>query len=409
MGEERKMKDSGIEWIGEIPEEWDTIRAGNILVERKEKVSDMEFEPLSVTKTGIYRQLENVAKTDNNDNRKKVCVGDFVINSRSDRKQSCGLSSLEGSVSVINIVLINKGLNNGFLKYLLDNYGFAEEFYRWGSGIVDDLWSTKYSKFKKIMLPIPSLNDQQKIANFLDRKVGEIDRIIEKTRESIEEYKKYKQSLITETVTKGLDKNVKMKDSGIEWIGEIPEHWEIRKMKHVLKSQTNKNIYSHNYIGLENIEKGTGKFIDIREKTTIDGDTLGYEIYNVLFGKLRPYLAKVFLTNSNGCCSSEFLVLEPKIGIPEFYFFRLLSNDFIEVVNSSTYGAKMPRASWEFIRNLYIAIPSQDEQEKIIKHLQNKCLHIDKLVHQKQNLIVQLESYKKSLIYEAVTGKLEVS
>ncbi|MBM6822833.1 restriction endonuclease subunit S, partial [Fusobacterium mortiferum] len=229
----REMKDSGVEWIGEIPREWRTLPLGNCFLERIEKVSDKEWEPLSVTKKGIFKQLENVAKSDAHDSRKKVCKGDFVINSRSDRKQSCGLSDFDGSVSLINIVLKNIFYKAEYTKYLLKNDGFAEEFYRWGSGIVADLWSTKYSKMKKIILPVPSLEEQEKIANYLDKKVSDIDLIIEKTRATIEDYKKYKQSIITEAVTKGINPNVEMKDSGVEWIGEVPREWEVKKLKYV--------------------------------------------------------------------------------------------------------------------------------------------------------------------------------
>lgn len=405
----REMKDSGIEWIGRIPFNWKMDKLGNYFIERKEKVSDVDFEPLSVTKRGIVQQLEGVAKTKNNNDRKRVAKGDFVINSRSDRKQSCGLSALNGSVSVINTVLTPRNIEHELVKYLLDNYGFAEEFFRWGYGIHFDLWSTKFTQMKSILLPIPSDRDmQQKIATYLDQKVVIIDNIIEKTKESIEEYKAYKQSLITETVTKGLNPDVKMKDSGIEWVGEIPEHWEVQKIKYVLDSITKKNLYDYNYIGLENIEKETGRFLDVREKTTQGGDTLSYENNCLLFGKLRPYLAKVYKTNSQGCCSSEFLVMKNIKGDIDFYFYRLLSGDFIEIVNSSTYGTKMPRASWEFIKNLRISIPPFVEQKEIKVFLKEKVDVIEELIDSKMKLIQELELYKKSLIYEVVTGKKDI-
>ena len=171
----RKMKESGIDWIGTIPEVWDILPISMCFKERNEKVSDTEWEPLSVTKQGIVKQLENAAKSDAHDARKKVCKNDFVINSRSDRKQSCGVSQYDGSVSLINIVLENKKINPKFVNYLLKNYGFAEEFYRYGSGIVADLWSTNYQKMKKIMIPIPPQNEQEKIAEFLDKEIIEIN------------------------------------------------------------------------------------------------------------------------------------------------------------------------------------------------------------------------------------------
>ena len=210
----RKMKESGIDWIGTIPEVWDILPISMCFKERNEKVSDTEWEPLSVTKQGIVKQLENAAKSDAHDARKKVCKNDFVINSRSDRKQSCGVSQYDGSVSLINIVLENKKINPKFVNYLLKNYGFAEEFYRYGSGIVADLWSTNYQKMKKIMIPIPPQNEQEKIAEFLDKEIIEINNVIDKTKETIEDYKKYKISIIKEIFDEHIDEKTKYKKIG---------------------------------------------------------------------------------------------------------------------------------------------------------------------------------------------------
>ena len=156
---DEEMKDSEVEWIGKIPKDWQLSRIDKEFKVRNEKVSDKKFAPLSVTKQGILPQLESVAKTDNGDNRKKVCIGDFVINSRADRKGSCGVSDYNGSVSLICNVLTPKELNSRYIHNLFRNYYFSEEFYRWGSGIVDDLWSTNIERMKKINIPIYKLND----------------------------------------------------------------------------------------------------------------------------------------------------------------------------------------------------------------------------------------------------------
>ena len=148
----KQMKDSGIEWIGETPEDWKFIKIGSIFRCRNEKVNDTDYPPLSVTRNGIVPQMENVAKTDANDNRKMVKVNDFVINSRSDRKQSCGVSDLDGSVSLINTVLYTENTDVILPEYtnlLMKNYGFAEEFYRWGHGIVADLWTYSLARNEK--------------------------------------------------------------------------------------------------------------------------------------------------------------------------------------------------------------------------------------------------------------------
>lgn len=146
----REMKDSGIEWIGEIPKDWKLIKIGNIYDERKIKVSDKDYEPLSVTKNGIVPQLESAAKSNDNDNRKLIKKNDFVINSRSDRRGSCGISNYDGSCSLINTVLKPRDyMINQYYNYVFRSELFADEFYKWGNGIVNDLWSTKWSSMKK--------------------------------------------------------------------------------------------------------------------------------------------------------------------------------------------------------------------------------------------------------------------
>ena len=222
----REMKDSGIEWIGEIPADWELSKIGTVYEERNEKVSDADFPPLSVTKQGVVPQLETAAKTNDGDNRKLIRKNDFVINSRSDRRGACGISEYDGSCSLINTVLKpRRNMCNAYYSFVFRSERFADEFYRWGNGIVDDLWSTKWSNMKRIYIPVPSLQEQRCIADYLDRKCSQIDAIIAQQQKVIERLKVYKLSVITEAVTKGLNPNVSTKDSGVEWIGEIPEHW----------------------------------------------------------------------------------------------------------------------------------------------------------------------------------------
>lgn len=307
----RQMKDSGIEWIGETPEDWELIKIGSIFRCRNEKVNDTDYPPLSVTRNGIVPQMENVAKTDANDNRKMVKVNDFVINSRSDRKQSCGVSDLDGSVSLINTVLYTENTDVILPEYtnlLMKNYGFAEEFYRWGHGIVADLWTTRWQEMKSIALPLPNTQQQKKIVRFVQKKIGGIDNLIAYGQATIEELKAYKQSIITETVTKGLDKSVPMKDSEVEWIGQIPERWKIEKIKFNTSNRIEKRAgQNFQYIGLENIESFTGKFVETENTYDITEVNVAYK-GDVLFGKLRPYLAKVFIAIKDIFVSGEFAI-----------------------------------------------------------------------------------------------------
>ena len=402
----RKMKDSEIEWIGEIPEDWDVSKIGSHYIERTDKVSDLEFEPLSVTKNGIVPQLETAAKSSNHNNRKLVLKNDFVINSRSDRKMSAGISSMDGSVSVINTVLYSNTIDRDYTKYLLKNYAFAEEFYRWGTGIVDDLWSTKWLKMKNISIPVPPNDKQKQIGQTLDRLTQNTNNIITETQQSIEELKKYKQSLITEAVTKGLDPNVEMKDSGIEWIGEIPSNWDINKMKYVTRVNESKYdfIAGETYIGLENVVSFEG-VLNGHGKLATNSRESYFEKGNILYSKLRPYLAKAFIADFSGACSGEFIVFSEFKGNKRYLLYWLISQTFTDFINATSYGTKMPRSSWEYIKETFIPRPTKDVENRIVSYLDEQTSRIDKLIADKTKVIEELEDYKKSLIYEYVTGK----
>lgn len=196
------MKDSGIPWVGKIPECWKVGRIGGLYELRNQKVSDKDFMPLSVTMKGILPQLETAAKTNDGDNRKLVRVGDFAINSRSDRRGSCGISDYDGSVSLINTILKPRNrMNAKYYNWIFHTPMFADEFYKWGHGIVDDLWTTNWSEMKRISIPLPPLDEQQEIADYLDNKCAEIEQIIADKKSQIETLDGYKKSLIFEYVT----------------------------------------------------------------------------------------------------------------------------------------------------------------------------------------------------------------
>lgn len=418
------MKDTRIEWIGMVPDSWEVKPISTCFKERNEKVSDFDWEPLSVTKQGIVKQLENAAKSDAHDARKKVCKDDFVINSRSDRKQSCGVSLYDGSVSLINIVLENKKLNPKFVNYLLKNYGFAEEFYRFGSGIVADLWSTNYQKMKKIMIPIPPKEQQEKIANFLEEKIIEIDNVIQKTKDTIEDYKKYKQSIITETVTKGLNKNVEMKDSEINWIGEIPEHWEIKRNKYVATSLLkgngitkeeiieNGNIqcvrYGEIYSKYDNSFDKTYSYTNLEKINSPRFISKG-DILFAATGELVEEIGKniLYLGNNECLAGGDIIVMKHKEN-NKFINYSLNSISSQEQKSCGKAKLKVVHISATDIGNVFVTIPPKEEQEQISIYLDNMYNQIKKVIESKQKIIEELEQYKKSLIYEYVTGKKEV-
>lgn len=199
------MKDSGVKWLGEIPAHWGIDHIGKHFIQRNKKVSDQEYTPLSVSKNGITYQLETACKTDNGDNRKLVKKGDFVVNSRSDRKGSCGISNMDGSVSLINIVLEPIDGFGMYYHYLFRSHNYIEEFYRNGRGIVADLWTTRYMEMRNISIPIPPIEEQIQIVDYIEDEVRKIDNYITKLKDEITYLQEYKQRLISDVVTGKID------------------------------------------------------------------------------------------------------------------------------------------------------------------------------------------------------------
>jgi len=198
-----------------------------------------------------------------------------------------------------------------------------------------------------------------------------------------------------------------MKNTGIEWMGEIPNDWEVKRFNYVVQLRQEKGQFQSNdkFLGLENIESASGKFIETdTHYTDMQADV--YCKGDVLFSKLRPYLAKVFFANDNGYCTGEFLVFKNFCGERKYLFYLLLSSGFIDIVNSSTYGTKMPRANWDFIRNLYIPFPPLPAQTAIANFLDHKCKKIDALIENQEKVIAELAAYKKSLIQKVTTKGL---
>lgn len=400
-----------IEWFGSIPKEWSVSKIGAMYELRTTKVSDKDYPPLSVTMKGIVPQLDFVAKTNSHDDRKLVKKGDFAINSRSDRRGSCGISDYNGSVSLINTVLKPRDeMNPKYYNWLFHTVQFADEFYKWGHGIVDDLWTTNWKDMKRIDIPVPPLCEQKNIATYLDIKCNEIDSLMGEIQEQIITLKEYKKSIISEAVTKGLNPNTELKESGIEWIGKIPKHWECKKVKYACEVRNEKYTIAHgalNYFALENLVSWEMKYISTENEYDINGSNLCYK-GDVVFGKLRPYLAKTFLVDYDRCCSSEFAVFHNFQGIPNYYLYVFTTPGFVKIVDDSTAGVKMPRANIEFIKNVIIPIAPINEQQQIVCFLDSKCSEIDAIIQTKKEQLDVLAEYKESLIYEYVTGKKEV-
>lgn len=410
-----EYKDSGVKWLGEIPSHWEVKRLARFFTERRIKVSDKEYEPLSVTKQGIFPQLDNVAKTNDGDNRKLVKEGDFVINSRSDRKGSSGVAGRDGSVSLINIVLEpRKTIIAKYSNYLLKSYKFIEEYYRNGRGIVADLWTTRFDEMKMIKLAIPTLEEQEAIAAYLDETTSKIDVAIAQQQRMIELLNERKQIIINNAVTKGLDPNVKMKDSGVEWIGEIPEHWEVRRFKTVARIKSNlvhpKDYLHYPQVSPDCIEKDSGillNFCTVQDSGIISDNHLFYE-GQIVYSKIRPTLNKVIIAPFNGLCSADMYPIETTIERVLLQYI-MLSGFFSEqvqmVVNERV---KMPKINKEELGNIIIVLPPPKEQKEIAEHLTYRVEQIYKSIQHYRNLIFLLQERRQIIINDIVLGKAKV-
>lgn len=415
----REMKDSGISWVGEIPTNWTIGRIGGLYSLRNQKVSDKDYEPLSVTMKGVLPQLETAAKTNDGDNRKLVRKGDFAINSRSDRRGSCGIADRDGSVSLINTILKPRNqMNARYYNWLFHTPMFADEFYKWGHGIVDDLWSTNWEEMKKIQIPVPSCAEQQRIAEFLDRACGKIDGLKADIQAQIDTLEQYKRSVITEAVTHGLNPSAPMKDSAV-WFGKIPETWSVVKGKYVFRQRNDRG----NNVTLQLLSP-TQKFGVIpqekyEELTGMNAvklnDNTNYALLKTIHKgdyciSLRSFQGGFEYSEYEGVVSPAYQVFYPIITIADGYYKYLFKEKgFIDVMNSYTMSLRDGKnIAFDDFGDTFIPVPPLDEQQGIADYLDNKCAEIEQIIADKKSQIETLDGYKKSLIYEYVTGKKEV-
>jgi len=426
-----QYKESGVEWLGEVPEHWVVKRLGYFFNERREKVSDKDFEPLSVTKNGILPQLETAAKSDDGDNRKKVCAGDFVINSRSDRKGSSGMAVQDGSISLINTVIQPyKDIYILFAHHLLRSAPFQEEYYRYGKGIVADLWSTNFSEMRNISLAIPSISEQQAIAAFLERETTKIDALVSEQERLTAILKEKRQAVISHAVTKGLNPDATMKDSRIEWLGEVPEGWKVLRVKHLTRNiEQGWSPQCEGFPVESSDEWGVlkvgcvngGKFNPLENKSLPSEleplPELGIKAGDLLISRAntRELVGSAAVAEQNFpnllLCDKLYRVrLVTEICIPEFLV-RYLGEDKVRgqiKLAASGASSTMQNIGQSTILEMSIAVPSLKEQSTIVAFLDSETAKIDTLVGEAQQAVSLLKERRGALISAAVTGKIDV-
>ncbi len=409
----RKMKDSGIDWIGEIPEEWGLLKYKRFAqsgmgatILKEDLISEDHYEnaiPVySATNSNrIFGYVTNSSVILNEN--------DFVIPARGNSIGFITIVKDKLATSTQTTIYSKiKGIHHKFLFYC--SCGLKDHWFEFDQTAIPQI---TVRQVDNNLVPIPPTKEQSRIANYLDKKVSQIDYLIEKTKETIEEYKAYKQSLITEVVTKGLDKNVKMKDSGIEWIGEIPEGSRLLPFKRIATIMSNlvnpENYSTYKQLSPDKIEKNTGILMDcdtVQEIGVVSSNHLFYK-GQIIYSKVRPKLNKVVIAPFDGLCSADMYPIETTINT-EFLKYYMLSHAFLTQVTINDNRVKMPKINQDELNQIIVSIPPNDMQCRIVRYLNNKLLMVSNIIKTKYLLITELESYKKSLIYEVVTGKREV-
>lgn len=415
-----KYKDSGIAWIGEIPEHWEVIPHKRIM--RKKKIIKELYAGeniLSLTKKGvIIRDLEAGGKMPTTFNGYQVLYPDNLLMCLFDidvTPRCVGIIKDEGlSSPAYSQFVLNQLGYTPFFDYLLRYMDDEKCLLHLSKNLRNSLTEDDFGQIETIL---PSTQEQQSIATYLDQKCSEIDELITMQEEMITKLQSYKQSVITEAVTKGLDKNVPLKDSGIEWIGKIPEHWNTYQLKRCSKF-INGYAFNSNHF---NKDKG----IPVIRIGDILNEQISFE--NIVYVQENNELEK-FIVHKNDILiamsgatvgkigvynSDDKVYINQRVGIIRTtqynYIKRMFStNGFIDYINLSSAGSAQPNISSDGILNFHIPVPPLNEQQTIANYLDQKCSEIDELISIKQQKIEKLKDYKKSLIFECVTGKRKV-
>lgn len=415
------MKDSGVEWIGEIPKDWKVTKYKNFTENRMGETilaSDTIEEGIPIYSATQEDKVFGYVKQSNLILHK----GDFVIPARGN-SIGCVTIVKDKIATCTQTTICSRnihGINRKFLFYCC--YGLKKEWFKYEGSAIPQI---TVEQIKNNILPLPLKDEQQRIVDLLDEKVGEIDKLIDNAKKSIEEYKKYKQSVITEAVTKGLDPNVEMKDSSIEWIDKIPIYWNEIKLKQYVyirarlgwKGLKADEYVEQGYIFLSAFNIINSK-LDFSETNFIDrfryeeSPEIQLKIGDVLLVKDGAGIGKCACVEKlpqESTVNGSIAVLTPnKTLLGKYLYYYFLSKIMQKYVDRLKDGMGVPHLFQRDIKEIKIPIPLLEEQEKIVKYLDEKCLAIDNLISKKEGLIFELESYKKSIIYEYVTGKKEV-
>ncbi len=433
---ERKMKDSSVDWIGMIPNDWCVEKGKHFFSQRNTKGNESPVLLAATQKSGMIPQalLEGVVqvKLDTDlQTFKTVHVGDFVISLRS-FQGGFEMSDYEGVCSpAYQVFYSTQSIFHKYYKYLFKSYGFISKMNSLVVGIREGK-NIQYKDFAESLLPIPPFPTQQRIADFLDRKCAEIDELAALQEKMIAELKRYKQSVITEAVTKGLDPNVPMKDSGVEWIGEIPEGWEVKRLKNLgylyggltgksgddfnVDDESNcpymlfipfTNIFNNSVIDTEQLFKVRIEEGEV-QNLVLKNDLLFLMSSEDYDGVGKPAIIEEQIDNLslNSFCKG-FRISNPTV-CAKYLFYHISSHLIREFIRQEAKGFIRINLRQDKLACIPVFLPPLTEQRAIADYLDRKCTEIDELIAIKQQKIEALKEYKKSVIFEYVTGKKEI-
>lgn len=421
----REMKDSGIEWIGEIPKDWEVHPVYAYFEEGKTKNYRMQEQNLlSLSYGRIIRKDINtngglLPASFNTYN--VVEAGDIIIRptdlQNDKRSLRTGLVKEQGIITSAYIDLRPKdNVNSKYYHYLLHSYDVIKVFYNMGNGVRQGL---NFSEFAKLLLLEPTTVEQQQIADYLDTQCSEIDATAEDIQKEISLLEDYKKSVITEAVTKGLNPDAEMKDSGIAWIGEVPKHWGTIRIGNAFSIRNERNYLPMEQVQLLSLYSGKGVFPTGEEGTTNRGNhaqtVADYKIVkknDIVVNIILAWMGSLGISNYNGVVSPAYDVYIPneeKV-VPHYYHYVFRTSGIANECYRYGRGIMMMRwrtYSSEFKR-IHVPFPPLEEQQQIADYLDTKCSEIDAIIADKKRQRGILAEYKKSLIYEYVTGKKEV-
>lgn len=371
---------------------------------------------MSVSKNGVVPQLETAVKTDAGDNRKLVLKGDFVINSRSDRKGSCGVSQLNGSVSLINIVLrLRQSWNEKYVHYLMRCHLFSEEYYRNGRGIVADLWTTRYSEMKSILLPVPPHKEQDQIVCYLDWQTSKINGLIAAKKQQIQVLKEQRQKLICEVITKGVHSDADCKDSHIAWIGEIPSHWSAVRCKYLFRERDERSKEgAETHLSMSQ-KYGLVPDSQLDERRMLSESYAGGKLCyqdDLVLNRLKAHLGVFALAPQFGVISPDYTVLIPNTEriIPSFGEMVLKSALCRRELRVRVRG--IIEGFWRLYTDdfytIYLPVPPIEEQKEIMQYINAQSKKTAALENALNREIELLHELRTRLISDVVTGQIDV-